>query len=186
MLKIEDLLVSYEFFYKKYYKNEQYQLPRTEKVVKLATNFFQFLRKQDSYHSLGLEFLSKYLSLQMNYWEGLKIQSYDGKLNFSLVFGPKAFERYKNRNQDFDYQLVFFNTTHLKQLFRVVETVDNYQNPIKLVFHNTPKGFSTCLEQTTLYNHLETACCECKFKDDCKIILKKKFVNIYKSRGYKL
>ena len=189
MLTIENLYSTYEYFYQQFYKEEDYILSKTPKTVQLCTNFFSFLQKKPSFHSFGVDFLSRYLSFQYNYWKGLDIKSFDGKLNFSFVYGPKAYERFKSRNIDFDYQLGLgsFSATHINVLLiKLKKEQTNYQNPIKMMFHNTDRGFSTCLEQTTLYNHKEKSCSTCNFADDCKEILKKKYVNIYKERGYKL
>jgi hypothetical protein len=189
MIEKESLYTLYEYFYQKFYKEENYQLVRTPTVVKLVDGFYSTLQKEKSFHSLGVNFLSNYLSFQENYWKGLTIKSFNGKITFSFIFGPKALQRYKSRDSNFDYQLGLgsFSPTNISQLLRVAKKQDlPYDNPIKIINHNTPKGFSNCIEQTTLYDHRDTACSNCKFNKECKTLLRKKYPNIYKSRGYKL
>lgn len=189
MIDPEKLYSTYEYFYRKFYGDENYSLSRTPRVVQLCTNFHTFLKKKPSFHSFGVDFLSRYLSFQFQYWKGLEIKANNGEINFSFIYGPKAYERFKSRNIDFDYKLGEspFSPTQISVVIGTAKKKsENYQNPIKMMFHNTYKGFSVCLEQTTLYNHQEKSCQDCMFKDECKEILKKKYINIYKGRGYKL
>lgn len=77
------------------------------------------------------------------------------------------------------------NTNKNKSKICIIAThIRKVEECFKSRFFNTKKGFVWCIANTTLYFHKSSFCATCKFKDECKEILKQNYPNIYKRRGY--
>lgn len=176
MLNVKQIENVYQYFYCKKYGNKI--IPgRTETTKKVCQSFLDLLDKNYKLECVGKTFIWEYFLFQFHYWDELTVNSYTDKIAISFIVGKKAFQRYKDRNKDFDWQMdsypiienyrllkgdldVFFD----KVQFRMVDSTKN----IRKMFHNTEKGFAICVQFTTLYEPANVTCITCKFKADCK------------------
>lgn len=174
------------FYYKKY--NTNYSITPT--TTKINNSFFQKIDSKWNIHSLGINWLWRYLLFQFLYWEDCEIVSFNSKINFSFIFGEKALQRWVNRDQEFDFQLEIGRKLKYSISFleftSLVETnneeKNSYNSPIRLRNLNTTTGFSDCLLFTTLYDPKDSSCIRCSFKRECKKLLELNYPEIYKSR----
>lgn len=179
---------AFEFFYRKKYSTSNYLFFFT----KSSTSIFEKFQKEIG-SEISVEFLYRYLAFQFLYWEGLNLTQVN-TISFSHIFGLKAVTRFKERDQDYDWQL--FNTDLSKKL--KIDKADyykylnyspyqtkfnqNYNDPIRRKYHNTDRGYSTCIDLTTLYNDKDVSCQSCNFNIECKEMLKLNYPKLYKSR----
>ena len=193
MLDIEDLRVGYQHFFRiTQSENFNYSFLFTGRSSKIATKAIQLFDKKYSLHSLGHRWLFKYLFFQFEYWSVCDIKQFNGKVDFSFIFGEKAVKRFFDRGQEWDYQLEekkeFKGVTerNFLSLFNsLLEKESHVDDLNKSMFLNTTKGLQHCLTTTSLYNHLDSSCISCKFKTDCKKLLMINYPIIYKNRKYK-
>lgn len=73
---------------------------------------------------------------------------------------------------------------HKSKLCLIAMEIRPVEESFKSRFFNTKKGLLWCIANTTLYYHKSSYCASCKFKNECKDILKENYPNIYKKRGY--
>lgn len=179
---------SYVFFAKRFYKDHKWIVE--QKADQVAQTFLQLLSKQYRLPSLGEEFLWNYLVFQFSYWLELTIQSFDGRMKFTLIFGKKALNRYLERNKEYDWQLSRNRITsaHLHRAFselfrdekeeRFFDSEDIYRKQ----FFNQDKGLANCMLTTTLINHQSTWCRRCNFQNDCTEIQRMNYPKVYEQR----
>ena len=182
---------SFEFFYRYKYRTENYRFFFTDSSQKIYDKFIK-----DVGCELSVDFIYRYLIFQFTYWQELNLTQISS-LTFSHIFGLKAITRYKNRNQEYDWQ--FYENNSLSKDFVIskkqfytyvgyspyISVFTNNRDPIKLKYLNTNKGLSTCLDLTTLYNSKDQSCIQCNFKEECIELLKANYPKIYKSRNGK-
>ena len=190
MITQSDIYLGYNYFIRKKYSLKVLNT-KTELTDKITNKFLQVLEKKYSLSTLGPNWLWRYLVFQFLYWEDLVIVSFNKKINFSYIFGEKALKRFFDRDSEFDFQLedntlltkYSYTLTQFQSLFSEnSKSEELYNNPNRLIGLNTPNGLNNCLTLTTLYNPRDSSCVQCKFKDDCKILLKVNYPEIYKSR----
>lgn len=188
MLHSEDLFKGFYLFYKKKYNQNTSTSILTNKI---SEKFLLLIDKRWKIETISYKWLWGYLIYQWSYWEDCNIQSFNKKVNFSFIYGEKAFQRYIYRNVEFDYQMYENNSLLIKysinetdffSLFKKITEKNTYQNPHKSIKHNTEEGFNNCILLTTLYDPLDSSCINCNFKYNCKEILKVNYPRIYKSR----
>lgn len=188
MILQKDLLQGFNYFFSKKYSQIQ---SNTDLSIKIGDKFLLLVDKKWKLPTIGYNWLFSYLTFQFEYWEGCDIQSYNKKINFSFIFGEKAFQRYLDRDQEFDYQFEIDNdllnkyNIRLKEFlsfFQSQEQLNFYQNPHRLIGLNSLQGFNNCIQFTTLYDPLDSSCIKCNSKHECKLLLQKNFPEIYKSR----
>lgn len=190
MLTQEDLRVGYQYFFKlTQTDNLKYNFLYTDRSAKMADKALQQLNKQFGLHSLGHRWLFDYLCFQFNYWGGVKIEQFSGKVDFAFIFGEKAVKRYIDRDKEFDYQIEdnsAYKSENYFSLFKSLEENDfTRDDNNRRVFLNTDRGFLHCIQTTSLYNHKDKSCIECKFNIECKGLLKTNYPHIYKNRRYR-
>lgn len=190
MISLSDIVEYYQYFYSKKFESAKYKFKPSEKGLKIISHFLDLIKT--NYPSMGRKFLWRYFSFQFNYWEDLELEAFFGKYRIELIIGVKAFKRWKERNKDFDFQI---DDNNLKERYQIrqsdlinpIEKVPihyPYEELTKKLFFGEPKGFATCLQFTTLYDHLQRTCVKCPFKKDCKNILQKTYPKLYEHRGY--
>lgn len=194
MVKFEDIVLYYEYFYKKTKQSEKYKFIPSEKSKKIIVKFLSTLDKRYNLKTLGNNYLWKYFNFQFKYWDELTITAFWGKMQIEYIIGDKAFQRYLDRNKEFDFTLESENNELVKKYnLRLSElTVSKKVNKskrtdlfIKKSFYNTERGFATCLMLTTLFNPNHSICLTCNYKPQCKELLKANYPQIYESRGLK-
>lgn len=191
----------YELFYKKLYGNEKYIFNPTEKMHNCIFNFIELIDKKYKITTLNIDFYIYYFLFQFDYWLGINaegkynVSTFSDRINITYILGQKAFERWINRNSNFDYKMYQSTFAH-KYNISIINIKKHFienEYPIlnqaeeieKRRFYNTDRSLNHCLEKTTLYNHRSRLCIMCINKKDCKILLANNYINIYKSRGYK-
>lgn len=193
MIDLEKIRGAYEYFYKKKYGNRDYKFELSPKSEKLIQNFLLLLERnyKTNFYSLGNTFIWTYFIFQFRYWEDLEIESFSKRIVPAYILGEKAFLRYKERDQEFDWSIEeseIIQLYHLskKTLGELLETSPrtNKQDEtyIKNLAWGTDLGFNTCLLYTTLYNKRDLCCIQCRYKVECKELLKSNYPKIYKTR----
>jgi len=187
LIDTEILRLYYQYFYRKTSNEERYIFQYSERTKKVAEKFIAYLEKKYGKYTVGSHFLWTYLLFQFDYWDNLKIESFNKRVEFTYIFGEKAYTRYFDRNIEFDYK---YETCELYIKYKISyydlnkEESVVFSDPVKFLKHNTINGFNICILNTTLYRDKDEACQQCKYQNDCKILLKKNYPTIYKERGY--
>jgi hypothetical protein len=189
------IIPTYQYFYKQYYKNEKYIFKPSLSATKQIEKFISTVKKDNKNTVIGNNWVFNYFVFQFSYWDKCELEiktTFSSRIGLSYIIGPKAYKRYRDRNQDFDWAIerseIFekygISKVGYKKLFEgPKKEID--ETPIKLLHYGTDRGFNDCLNFTTLYNHHNLICMKCKYKVDCKSILKASYPKIYTERGYK-
>lgn len=184
----EVLIDSYKFFASQLHQPNTFLIE--SKSEEVAEKFIQQLSKKYHISSLGEDFLWNYLVFQFTYWDGVVLQSFDKKFKFSFVFGKKAYERFFDRDSDFDWQYLNnkIATVCSKSSFRKLiktkelQEVFNSESIYRRRFLNKEDGLSHCLLYTSLFNPSDPCCQICDNTKDCKELLRMNYPNIHKER----
>lgn len=181
----------YELFYKKFTGKKRFKLDLKRKnQEKTIDNFINKLDQNYSIASIGIDFLVRYFLFQFYYWKGKDIKR---NIQIEWIIGKKALERFKVNgfNEKFEYFINKENTIDFSPVYH--KFAQQYYQPNfneeskkeraeKLRFFNTQDGLANCLENTSLYNPDSDICIECKFKEDCKELLRENYYKLYKMR----
>ncbi len=143
---------------------------------------------------IGEDFIRKFIEFGFQSWFNDSVKDDKTyKIRFSWVFGKSAVQRWKKNNAEINNIIVQQN---LKQNVKInlmnqrsdvplaVTSLRSVEENFKSEFHNTKRGFLWCIANTTLYFHKSSYCVTCKFKDDCKKLLKQEYFKVFKTRGY--
>ncbi len=187
----------YQTFYKKIYGNEKYVFNPTPAAEKQISKFIKLLDEKYKLECVGINFMLSYFVFQFSYWANCDVKektNWSDKIQLAYIIGDKAFMRWILRDVNFDWtisqasflRIYKISTQEIESFFKEEKTeMLNIAEEIhKKVLHNTVFGFHRCITTTTLYFHRSTLCINCKFKNDCKILLKNNYSNIYIERGY--
>lgn len=196
MIDIDLIHSFFDYFSKKVYGLDR--LYPTDTTIKHSESFLLMLDKAYGKKASGKDFLFRYFCFQFDYWywKGLEknISIYGRNIQLSFIIGKKAFDRFQKRNSEYDWRLdnlPFMEKCSIKKSdlvrdYAKVKTdskVDT-EAPIKLAMYNEPEGFLNCIDFSTMFNHKSHICQGCKFKKDCKKLLKKVHPTLYTDRGY--
>lgn len=182
----------YTYFYQRRFNSPKYKYRPSERALKIINTFLKLLEKHFGLNMIGEEFLWGYFVYQFNYWRDAQLEAMYGKFRIELVIGKKALQRYIDNEYDNMWVIgkseilskYDFNSSDLIPPAPVTPFTGAGEIKVKQRFYGTSRGFLTCLETTTLYNHQHKCCLFCKFKNDCKQVLKDNYRNIYDKRGY--
>lgn len=168
-------VIAFEYFFR--------PIEITETREKHLNSFLKLLYKKYSIHCISNDFVCKYFFFQYKYWKDLNLSKFNGKMELSYIVGKKAFDRWLNRNVEFDFELELYPKQLLADLKQDNDKGDNrYEEVEKKRFYGTIRGFNHCIEKTTLYNRLSKNCFDCRFKVECIEVQRVNFTNIYKQR----
>ena len=144
--------------------------------------------------NIGEEFVRKFTEYGIQSWFNPGAQrDYSRAARFSWIFGSAAIKRWNALSAETRTWVVrnSLKTDHkintLKRTTRVPELVIKLrpvEEKFKSEFHNTNRGLLWCVANTTLFHHRSSHCTTCKFKENCKEILKSEYPKIYIARGY--
>lgn len=174
----EILIKSFENYYQQAYEDLGYRV-NISANEKLINNFFKHLEKQGyPKYSIGQDFINRFLLFQFEYWLDKDLEN---KPTLNWFIGKKAIERFCNV-EDWEQKSYFVsvNTAHLKDLKQSQQTSE-YELEQKKKYHNQEHGFIHCIENTTLYSSC-IPCITCKFKVNCKELLKENYPLLFKRR----
>lgn len=194
-IAIKTIYRFYDYFYNKKY-GTNFLLSKTDKNDSVCQTFLELLEGQ--YGVCSHNTLFNYFIFQFDYWETVKInKAYGGQIQLAYIIGKKAFNRYKNRDQSFDWKFSKLSIIQkyglseqdliekpVKVKHRVKSGVDT-EAAIKLASYNTEEGYELCGDYSTLYHHKSSICLGCNYQQKCKERLKGMYPGIYKDRGYK-
>lgn len=160
--------------------------------------FYNHYVKEKCY--IGEDFILRFIEFGFQSWYNNnykdKIERVHSKgIRMSWILSVKAIKRWDKLNNSLKTKIV---KNDLKKKYNISEkkqkqnknyitgltSVRKSEEVFKDIGFNTDEGFSNCLHYTTLYNHESEFCKKCNFKDECIVLLKENFCNIYKLRGY--
>lgn len=182
----------YEYFTQKIVK-PNYRYNRNDTYEKNSVKLLFLLnRKYKGLHSLGFNFLWDYFVFQYNYWFELDYSKRE-KIELNWIVGEKAFNRWADRDEDYDWSLPQLKVVekfqlqkaYLRSKFTDKITRSDASKSIRARFHNSDEGFAICLVLTTLYDPKDSSCQLCKNRTYCKEVLKRNYPRIYTERGCK-
>lgn len=194
MITTERLRIAFEYFYSRFYSDDKYKFNYSKTSLKTAESFIAKLSKKNLLAAYGVDFIWQYTVFQFSFWEDItQLTTPSGRIEFNLIFGIKALDRWFNRDIEKDwlnYESTFItrrniSTEKLKELLVIPEKdIVKYNNPVRASGLGKDYGFNNCIEFTTLYDHNDISCNICPHKEDCKELLRINYPQIYKKRGY--
>lgn len=178
----------FEYFHKKIYSSNHFSV--SDKIISAHR---KFLSQINTTHTSLLQdnyFWWKYFLFQFIYWSKLELLD-ERKVSYTFIIGPKAWERWINRNQDYDFTilsnkvkgqhsisyidysnfLIIMDRIKYPNIKTTVPKPTLSESLLRKRFHNTERGLNLCLTSTSLYHPGDKSCILCKQKDTCKIIL---------------
>lgn len=198
-MTLEELTLHfYEYFYEKKYNIKGLKLNQSDISKKHAATFVGLLKKKYN-NSVGREFLYRYFIFQFSYWESANFTAtnpYNKSINLTFIIGKKAFERFVNRDIEWDWKLEnsryvtqykivksdLVHETDIKKKTVLCGTVDT-EAAFKLAQYNKPQGLVNCIDFSTLFNPKSSICNGCNYQDSCRMILQQTYPVIYTGRG---
>lgn len=189
MIDIGTIEKFYQYFYAKKYKQDGYRFKGTKTTRGVCKTFLELIDKEYSLHCVGDVFLWDYFLFQFDYWHNLTVTKFNDVVTIAYIVGEKAFDRYTGRNREYDWQMESYPIielygVHKKDVFTNREQPKKVNSgaALKELYHNTERGFATCVEFTTLYDPKDKSCKDCIFKIDCQELLRVNYPMIYKNR----
>jgi hypothetical protein len=195
MITVEQIERFYSYFYSKKYSDNNKFKP-TKATTSVCNSFLQIVDKKYSLHCVGETFLWEYFLFQFQYWHDLIPENiFSDKIMFKWIVGKKAFERWENRDREFDwfienYPIINLYGVQKKDLFTFheqqikVNTKKRFDasKRIRKEYLNTEKGFAICIEMTSLFDPSDTSCIKCQNRVDCKELLRVNYPSLYNQR----
>lgn len=193
-LSYENFFITYEYFYKRFYKNKLYTISKKnkEKYKVKIDKFKKQLVKTIQINSLGAEWFFKYYMFQFERLSKVNINRMDfgegGRIIFDDITRKKSLDLFVNRNINFDYSKQYydfslkynicledlikvFQKTNIKKIKREVDY--NYSEVLKDIernrFLNKKDGYEHCMDNLIHYNRSSSVCRKCKFYKMCKV-----------------
>lgn len=178
----------FEYFYYKVF-NKHYKLDLDiNNQKKLVDNFLKLLGQQYGLPSIGVDWLITYFVFSFNYWRDKNIKR---PLTLNWIIGKKMFKKFVDKDEHSDYFCGRFtmecdiDTNALRQELNEDESeYNNHSEELEKRRFTGEGRLHNCIINTTLYNHRSKICIMCTQKVDCKQILKKINLQLYKKRGY--
>lgn len=177
------------YFYKLHYNQSMIY---SDKSQEQCFKYINMLEKQYfSIQRLGEDFLWTYFIYQFDYWSKLDIKSYNGKINLSMIVGKKAFQRFVDRDSQFDWQILENARTYSRKDFNQIVSLVRVQEIEKKfdpderyrkTLLNTERGLSNCIVYTSLHSNISKSCNKCIFTESCLTVQKQLYPRIYKDR----
>lgn len=144
--------------------------------------------------NVGEEFIRKFAQYGFQSWfnDGSDVD-YSKRIRFGWVFGMAAIKRWNALGAETN---VYITRTDLKVKNKINNITTETKFPelltvlrpaeekFKESYLNTQKGMAWCMANTTLYFHKSSNCVVCKFKCECKKVLKENYPKVNKLRGY--
>lgn len=195
MLSIEQIEAFYGYFYAARYNDRKYKFKASKATRSVCNTFLEIIDKEYSLQSVGESFLWDYFIFQFQYWEDLTFDNkFTDKIVIAWIVGKKAFNRWKERDREFDWQIekaAIIEKYGLQKNSligpKIVEEVDSghrffASSLIRKQYLNTPPGFAMCVEFTTLFDPADMSCIRCNNRADCKELLRANYPKIYEQR----
>jgi hypothetical protein len=182
----------FKLYYKQITGNGNFKLYMSDARAKTIYNFISDFKSITKSKILQKEFLEKFFDYQFNYWYKKDAKYGQGtSIQLEWIIGKKAIKRWVEQDKK---HLDWIIRKNLKKDHKIIKQKENKDYLVtelnyadekeKKRAHNSIKGFWNCLINTTMYNHKSELCMVCKKSMECKQLLKKKYPQIYKKRGY--
>lgn len=162
---IDILKSQFSYFYRKTFKRRYEFSDRDEQYI---NKFISILQKEYQ-DRIGEEWLFNYLSFQFN-----KYSSAETKMNLQLhwIYGRKALESYRERNEHSDYfDGLFIEKYNIRKRDVIKEEKQNiskeYRSRERKRFSDLTRRLLHCLE-LSLFDENSIDCMICKNKNKCK------------------
>ena len=182
----------YTYFYQHKYSDYKYKLKKSKTTASHCDSFLKIIDKEYSLYAVTENFLWDYFVFQWSYWEDTSLENkFSNEVSLSWIIGKKAFQRWKERNQEHDWQIDkswFADKYNLdkKELFAVrelkTESKFDSSKPIRKQYLNTKQGLAMCTEFTTLFDPKDFSCIRCESRTDCRQLLKANYPALYNVR----
>lgn len=197
---IKDILKECFIYYSNKIKNPISKFDYTE--VTSLKNFSKYLIDNKEYF-LNINWIFEYFNYQFCYWNYIKEEKEKKtkevyKIKLHWILGQKALYRYnhKNRSSSYFYHTIFFPKFNIRRedliefllekkiisKIKKKSKLNIKEESIKKIKYNTIEGFSLCINFTTLFTFKSDLCNNCKFKLNCKKILKNNYPKIFQKR----
>lgn len=173
MITIADLKIGFEYFFSKITYCKDYSFFPSKKENTAINNFQKLLPI-----NAGPQFLFDYLAYQFELWRTRYTRLGKGIVKVEWIYGPKAFETWKNKPFDYQYFyregllpihnislnqfLKLFNQTNISISLDIISQIERKR------YLNTRRGFYHCLQCTTGHSEQDKSCLKCIFEQKCK------------------
>lgn len=169
--------------------------PLSQKDIKLLDKWLEDLKANGEWVNVGPSFLYDYCLFQLIRKQNLALTATHGKLNFSMLFGPKALatylEKYKsmsvewlssiNKLKESFTRKIFFEK--VEPLVLKVVPVSSYETRLHKLAQQKARPFLVCLRyELTMYHPGDEICQQCLDKKSCIDYLKNQFPLLYNLR----
>lgn len=180
-----------------FFMRQEYNLKKkiNERMIKSSEVFLQELQKHYHLDQLGEDFLWNYFIFQFNFWKTAKLKR-NVEIDISFVIGKKALNRYLNRDQQYDWQILNDKRNYDQKEFQDIIGLKkkenqslNFEEEIDIddlyrrKYFNTQEGFDHCMENTLLYSQKSSFCNRCEKSQICKEVQKIVYPVVYKNRN---
>jgi len=189
----------YVYFYRRVTGQPAWFVQLTDKKRLTIVKFIMRLEEEYGEHTqVGNHFMFYYCAYQFGQYarDGEFIDTRRKDL-ITWIFGPKAWERWLNRNPDtwqyylYDEGILAHYELTKESAVRFVEgaykdatRTSQHEEEIKKRFADDPDGrFASCIQYTTLYNPLSTICLMCKYRNRCRKLQSTTYPEIYELRN---
>lgn len=195
MLTIAQIERYYSYFFNCKYNTPRNKFKATKTTTSVCESFLKIIDSNYSLVSIGNTFLWEYFLFQFQYWHELELKnSFHDKVPIAWIVGKKAFQRWIDRNKDYDWQIETYPIVKAYSLNKN-DLIDKEQEKpknksvlfdsskaIRKRFLNTKEGFAICVQQTTLFDPSDTSCIRCNSRSECKELLRVNIPSIYQQR----
>lgn len=198
---MNDILVNIcflqEYFYKKVSKRSDYQFEPSDRDTQYILGFINILKRycKGDVSSVGSNYLYSYFLFQYNCRSEQETRFGKGVVMLNWILGKKSFQQWLDRKgtvmfyehqfcSKYNVSYIEYKSIYFDEVGYDRVSVSENEELEKRRFFSTDSGFLNCIESTTLYNHRSKWCLTCKYKVDCKKLLKFNYLHIYKDRGY--
>lgn len=199
MIDIETVERFYTYFYQQKYRDYRYKFKPSKTTKAVCESFLKLIDKEYSLYAVTENFLWDYFLFQWNYWNNLTLENqFNDKVVIAYIVGKKAFERWKERDQEYDWQMENYDivkecSLDKKELIQQVKMITaqkqaqtakkfDSSKPIRKKYLNTDSGFAMCIEFTTLFDPTDMSCIRCQNRKDCKELLRANYPALYGCR----
>lgn len=144
---------------------------------------------------IGENFLREFGEFNIRFFFTGDDNQYDNSrsIRFNWLYGKSSIKRWNKVNKrervravrkDIKKRVKINVVKKSSSMALMLNSLKPVEENFKAQFHNTKKGLSWCVANTTLYFHKSALCVSCNFRDDCKEILRTEFPKVYNIRGY--
>lgn len=151
---------------------------------------------------ININWIFDFFNYQFTYWDFIKREKEKSgeslKIMLHWIIGSKALNRYLNRtNKDtYFYHSVFFPKYNIKKEdiinflidkgliedLQEIQILNNIEEEYKKINFGKIEGFYNCINYTTLFKFNSPICSKCIYKNNCKVLLKKTYPDLYQKR----